>query len=436
MNYTALSLAQTPPLSIPIRYFFTAPLFLFLAGLILLLSGPEALASRWTPEILAITHLLVLGFVAMVMFGAMQQLLPVLIGVPVICSVQVSSVVHLLLTLGVLALASGLLWGVPLLLTGGSSMLVMAVILFAAVAYISLFKSTSQHATAMAMKLALLGLLITATLGLLLAFGQAGKISHLHHLTNIHLGWGLLAWIGFLLAGVAYQVVPMFQLTPNYPAKVASYLVPALFGLLMLWSALSWRESETWGVLEGLITLAVAAGYILFAVVTIRLQGKRRRRIPDTTLNFWRLAMVNLLLAVLAWSLFRFADLPLPVLMLAVLFIVGFVISAIIGMLFKIVPFLIWLHLNNRLQSAGQWQGAVPNMKQIITEQQARIQYRLFLVMLLILLLATLRPEWFVHLAAMLLIATASLLFWYLVSALRIYKKVVAEGNNAGPVEV
>jgi len=187
-------------------------------------------------------------------------------------------------------------------------------------------------------------------------------------------------------------------------------------------------------VLEGLITLAIAAGYILFAVVTMRLQGKRRRRLPDTTLNFWRLAMVNLLLVVLAWLLYRFADFSLPDILLGLLFIVGFVISAIIGMLFKIVPFLIWLHLNNRLQSAGQWQGKVPNMKQIITEQQARNQYRLFLVMLVMLLLASLRPEWFAHLAALLVIATASLLFWHLVSALRIYKKVVAEGNDAGSV--
>ena len=429
MNYTTLSLAQTPPLSIPMRYFFSAPLFLILAGIVLLFSGPEALTSRWAPEILAITHLLVLGFIAMVMFGAMQQLLPVLIGVPVVCPSQVSSIVHLMWSLGILFLASGLLWGVPQLLIGGATTLVIAVFLFASAAYISLFKSTSQHATSLAMKLAMLGLLITVMLGLLLALGQAGTIPLLRHLTDIHMGWGLLAWIGFLLVGVAYQVVPMFQLTPNYPVKMIRYLVPILSVLLVLWSTQSWTEDEAGGVLEELMALVISAGYVLFAVITLNLQNRRRRRLPDTTLNFWRLAMVNLLLAVLAWFLAGFVNFPVPDLTVGVLFLVGFVVSAIIGMLFKIVPFLIWLHLNNRLQAASQWQGTVPNMKQIITERQARSQYRLFLVMLVMLLLATIQPGWFIHLAALLIIATASLLFWNLVSALRIYNKVLSEGE-------
>ena len=221
----------------------------------------------------------------------------------------------------------------------------------------------------------------------------------------------------------------MFQLTPNYPVKMIRYLVPILSVLLVLWSTQSWTEDEAGGVLEELMALVISAGYVLFAVITLNLQNRRRRRLPDTTLNFWRLAMVNLLLAVLAWILAGFVNFPVPDLTVGVLFLVGFVVSAIIGMLFKIVPFLIWLHLNNRLQAASQWQGTVPNMKQIITERQARSQYRLFLVMLVMLLLATIQPGWFGHLAALLIIATASLLFWNLVSALRIYNKVLSEGE-------
>jgi hypothetical protein len=436
MNYTALSLAQTPPLSVPLRYFVTAPLFLLLAGVILLFSGPEAMTSRWNPEILAITHLLVLGFVAMVMFGAMQQLLPVLVGVPVVCSLQVSRIVHLLLSLGVLALAFGLLWDLYLMLTWGAIMLAGAVLLFAAVAFISLFRSTSQHATAMAMKLALAGLVVTALLGFLLALGHAGHITLQRHLTDIHLLWGLLAWVGLLLIGVAFQVVPMFQLTPNYPSAVARYLAPVLFLLLVLWSCLSWWNGAASGLLDGMTASALAIGYLLFAVITLNLQRKRRRRLPDTTLGFWRLAMVNLLLALVVWALSRYVDVPVSPLILGVLFVMGFIISAIVGMLFKIIPFLVWLHLNNRLQSAGQWQGKVPNMKQIITEQQTRRQYNLFVVMLIMLLCASLLPEWFIHLAAVLVIATALLLLWHILSALQIYQRVVEEMEKAAASEM
>ena len=75
--------------------------------------------------------------------------------------------------------------------------------------------------TARAMRLAALMLAATVLLGLILlsnhAFGwwlQARET-----LADLHLTWGLLGWVGILIVGVAYQVVPMFQLTPAYPAK-------------------------------------------------------------------------------------------------------------------------------------------------------------------------------------------------------------------------
>jgi hypothetical protein len=43
-----LSFEQAPPISVPFRFFLTAPLFGMAAGLLLLWQGPAALASRWT----------------------------------------------------------------------------------------------------------------------------------------------------------------------------------------------------------------------------------------------------------------------------------------------------------------------------------------------------------------------------------------------------
>src|SRR5512139_3650333 len=105
MSYNALSLSQAPPLSVPVRYFLTAPLFAAAAGLVVLLF-PEALLSRWTPATLAATHLLTLGFLAMTMFGALQQLLPVLTGSTIPRPRLFSAVIHLALTSGTLLLTA------------------------------------------------------------------------------------------------------------------------------------------------------------------------------------------------------------------------------------------------------------------------------------------------------------------------------------------
>ena len=76
MKMTGLSFDNIPPLWIPFRFFMTAPLFGIAAGLLLALS-PDSWLSRWHPALLGFTHLLTLGFMAMVMLGALFQLMPV-----------------------------------------------------------------------------------------------------------------------------------------------------------------------------------------------------------------------------------------------------------------------------------------------------------------------------------------------------------------------
>jgi hypothetical protein len=75
-----LSFEKAPPLSAPLRFFLTAPLFSLAAGLLLLGAGPDLLASRWMPGLLAATHLITVGFMLQVMLGALIQILPVVAG--------------------------------------------------------------------------------------------------------------------------------------------------------------------------------------------------------------------------------------------------------------------------------------------------------------------------------------------------------------------
>jgi len=111
-----------------------------------------------------------------------------------------------------------------------------------------------------------------------------------------------------------------------------------------------------------------------FAVITLKLQWQRRRRVPDATLSFFRLGMISLLLA----ALFSLTQLLYPATVpdlriLSVLaFLLGFAMSVVHGMLYKIIPFLVWFHLFR-----GGMKSGVPNMKQIIPELWMRWHYRL-----------------------------------------------------------
>jgi hypothetical protein len=105
---------------------------------------------------------------------------------------------------------------------------------------------------------------------------------------DLHLAWGLFGWVGLLILGVAYQVVPMFHVTPAYPAALARWLTPMLFAALVI------AGLGTLTGLGGVVWLgqgAIALGFGVFALVTLDLQ--RRRATGTTRLLRWWLAMAS-----------------------------------------------------------------------------------------------------------------------------------------------
>lgn len=411
MTLAALSLEQAPPISVPFRFFLSAPLFLVLAACALLLSGSDALASRWSPALLGITHLLTLGFMAMVMCGAMLQLLPVLAGAPVPKPRLVAWAIHLPLLSGTLLLSYALYFSAIFPLKFAIPLLAAAFATFLAAAIYSLARAPARNASTSAMLLALAGLSLTAGLGLLLAATLAGWINTpVLALTSLHAGWGLLGWTTLLVIGVAYQVVPMFQLTRAYPRTLTRWLAGALFTLLLLWSAHPLLPDVAAGWLALATGLGLAGCFATFAGMTLRLQFQRKRRVADFTLQFWKLGMFSLLATIFLWlcgqASTHLNDSTFYSLALGVLFIVGFALSVIMGMLYKIVPFLIWFHLQGKLPGKQ-----VPHMKEIIPDSAARLHFRVHLACLSALLLSTLWPVPWVYVAATILLLESALLF-------------------------
>lgn len=365
MKLASLSAEQAPPISIPLRFFIAAPVFLALVALLLATIGGNPFAALHSPEQIAATHHITLGFMAMVMLGAIQQLLPVVIGSPMPASRLVAWLTFLPLIAGTLALSAGFMLGKPVLLNLSWPLLGSAFLVFIAASLTSLARATAKNPTKNALLLAILSLAGAVTLGMLLAGGYANGLPLPYaRLAAAHISLALGGWVLLLVIGVSYQVVPMFQLTPNYPKWLTTGLAPAIFAALLLNLALLVPESVPhWArfIAEGIFWSLAGC----FAVVTLRLQSQRRRHIPDAPLSFFRLGMLSLLLA----ALFSLAALLLPAAgdqlrtLSALVFLLGFALSLIQGMLYKIVPFLVWFHLFRGGISTG-----IPNMKNIIPE--------------------------------------------------------------------
>ncbi len=436
MNVANLALQQTPPLSVPVRFFITAPLFGILASLLLIYAGPTIFSSRWGTNTLALTHLVTLGFVSMVMFGAILQLLPVVAGTVIPKPILISSIIHLLLTLGSLGLTLGFIMGQELLLQIAIILLGLSFFSFIAIVGYCLIRVKGN--IIIGMWLALAALLITAGLGIGLAlrfaYGITLPLSMV--LANIHLTWGLIGWVGLLIIAIAYQVVPMFQITPQYNSIAMRWLIPIIFATLLLWTiAYLLLNAHNRFYFVGWLSVLISLELAIFGGMTLRLQWQRLRKIPDVTLNFWRVGSVGLLLSVMLWIAgiiwTELAIQPFYPLLLFILFVGGFVLMVIQGMLYKIVPFLVWLHLQNQqlnpLKAVNMIR--IPHMKQVISPILAQRQFWLYLIALFCTILALLFPN-LIYLAGIALLGSFILLEYNLLKALLLYRSVLISINN------
>lgn len=419
-----LSFEQAPPISVPYRFFLTAPLFGIVAGLILAWYGPAAFVSRWSSGALAMTHLIVVDFMLQAMCGSLLQFVAVVAGANIWRPRLVAAVVHPLITTGAVMLASAFVLELPLLFLIAAAVFAIALGLFLTVMALALLHTPARGMTIHVLRLAVLGLLVTLALGVTLAcvLGTQQTGFPLLMFVNVHVAWGLGGWALMLVIGVSYLVVPMFQLTPAYPVWLTRLLPAGLLAVLGLWSLQLLAvngEAQAWQSGVAIFGMLLAG---LYAITTLWLQTRRRRRLTDVTFAYWRVAMLALLAYAISWVLFevfpQLASHPRVPLWLGVLALPGVFLSIIIGMLYKIMPFLNWLHL----QRLCDPKAPPPNMKQMIPERAMRGQMRLHFAAIVLLLAAVLWTP-LATLAGLVFAASCLWLEWNLIGAVRIYER-------------
>lgn len=417
-----LALDQSPPLRTVLRYFLGTPLFVLLGGALLAWQGEAALQSRWAPATLALTHLFTLGALGMSMVGALIQILPVVAGVVLPRGRLMAQSVHVLLGVGTLTLACAFLLSEPWLFRAALGLLVPALLWLCACVTVALWQPHSEGAAPMlgTVRLALASLAVTVLLAAVLgaAFAWPGVTPALPLLraTDLHAMWGVFGWGGLLLAGVAFQVVPMFQVTQLYPPLLHRWMGVAVFLLLLACSA---------GALPLALPTALLLAYAGFAAVTYWLLAHRKRPTGDAMTLFWRLSMASLAACPLLWLMPAGPARPLA---LGVLAIGGFLYSAINGMLYKIVPFLVWHHLQEQA-APGQ---RAPAVKHIIADTRARAQFWLQAAALALLLGACWFPALLACSAGLALALSSLALAWNLGAALRIRLPAAGTGDTTG----
>jgi hypothetical protein len=407
--FHGLSTDQAPPISVPFRFFVTAPIFGILIGLVFLNYPQELIFDRYSNVSVATIHLFTLGVLAMSMFGALQQMLPVLAGAVIKRSILFANIIHTNLTLGTLGLSGGFLYHNDLFLQIGSISLTLAFGLFFITIIKLLFRVKFLTSTVKTMKLFSLVGLITFGLGLfLLASHITSNILPFHiYLINIHILFGMFGFAGLLIIGVAFQVIPMFYVAKAFPKLLQEKLPISIVSLLMISFVLLILQINT-DILARILLVLLS----IFAYYGLNSLNNRRRYVFDVTLWYWKLSLYSAIIGSLLY-LFNFST-PL----VTVVFIFGFLYSLLQGMIYKIVPFLSWFHLNAK----GYFN--IPTLRGFILEYDIKIQFFVYTLFLTLLVLATFFDSLFLYLAGAVFIVSNILYITNILRSIKKYRKI------------
>jgi hypothetical protein len=413
-----LSLDQAPPIQVVLRFFLTVPFFGLLLSALMILS-PVNVLTPGHPLSLAAIHLMFLGVITMSMIGALFQMQSVLGGRPIPSPMGNSLIIHTFLVIGILSLAGAFIFALPTLFIIAAVMLGAAIVYTANIILPLLFGGIT-HDTLRGMRLALISLAITAVFGIVMATSYAnGSFSAAHDAIRAsHYSLGLIGWIGALIIAVAFQVVEMFYVTTPYSLwckRNGFRIIAAALALKILWLFLA--LPYVW-VFDGVLA-ALLTGFI---VTTARRLRERKRRVSDVSIWFWGSGIALLQVSLIAHIIYLWNG-NIVVESVALIAFALFALSIILGMMGKIVPFLIWFHLSS--------QGFMdaPIMSNVIPQNRLKATYWLFVLTALFALVSPLYFE-----ALRIAGVTAAMMFGILLAnlfgALKLYRHTMTHGTR------
>jgi len=392
-----------PAIKLPLAFMLTG-LGALLLGVLWLVAQPSLLAAyHYNQYVIAVTHLFVLGFLGSIVMGAMYQLVPVALETKLYSErlARWQFAFHLVGVIGMV----WMFWKWDMKQVGHfGTVLMVGVGLFVFNLARTLLRVPRWNVTATAVTAALFWISLTVIAGLSIATGKctyestaglvtvggvktlvsglrslAGFMSHFDALSAMH-AHAHLGGVGFftlLIVGVSYKLIPMFTLSEVQSQRRAALSV-ALLNVGLAGSFVTILLRSPW---EIAFALAVIAALAIYGWELAAILRARKRRTLDWGIRYFLTAVallipVSLLSVALSWP-----GLPLNPFtgqlenLYGFLGLMGVVTFAITGMLYKIIPFLVWFGVYSPHIGRAQ----VPSLADMYSPRLQMIGYWSFL---------------------------------------------------------
>jgi len=326
-----------PPFKLIAPFFIIGSFFYFFSSFYLFFFDVTTLSFS-DPKVLAFVHLFLLGFVMMIIFGAMAQLVPVVLEVGHF-GVELFYAIWPLLLIGSVLMVFGFLYS-PALLPYGGVVVLISMMIFVGEIFLTIFKVEKLTLVMSSVLISNTFLFFGIIFGLLMALSYAGTLSlDIGALLKAHVYSVIAGYIIITIMGLSIVLVPMFTLSHSFSLKPLE-IGMGLMSLAVVLVIISAFFNISW--LSYIAYLTALSGMISYFYLIYIIYKTRPRKENDVYAISIVFSYVSMLVA-LALGVFYFITTKENYLLASSwLFFFGFFAFLITGHIYKIIPFLVW----------------------------------------------------------------------------------------------
>ena len=364
--------APSPNVVLP-HYAYGAVAFIA-AAIMMFFAGDDFASSYMTPKMLSVAHVMILGWITMIIFGALYQLIPVVMEVK-LYSEKLAMASFITLGLGAPLIAYSF-WVDFIsashgMMTGGG-LVILSVLLFIINVIGSALKTKNRTIENRFIATSVIWLLLTVVLGLsIVLFPQI----LIHGSFQIHIHLGIIGWFMMLVVGVASTLMPMFFIAHQLNKKcLERAYIMINGGLIVLVATMFFDLGNYANVGSG---VAILLGFMMFFKYNLSAYKKRLRRNLDIGMKLSVLAFILFAITMIMGFLSAFGSLIGSEwimrinLTYGISLIFGFLTALILGQMYKTLPFIVWLKLYQ--DKVGKFKTPLPS--DMHSEEVAQAHY-------------------------------------------------------------
>lgn len=373
---------NAPSSSVVIPHFIFGGISLLLLAVLLVLADTNLLEAYFNSKLVAITHIAVLGWASMIVFGALYQLIPVVFETS-LYSEKLAKITFWFSGFSVLFLSYSFWVGSYVtLLPYASVCMFLSLLLFVLNVGLTYKNAALKNIKSTFVITAVLWLLITELIGTLIALNfKYNFLSEVHlHYLKIHATVGLIGWFVLLIIGVGSTLIPMFLISHELKEKKLKFAFFLINSGLVV-ALVNWFLFQN-SYVDFFIPVLIIGGILFFVSFIYDSYKKRLRKRLDVGMQYSMLAIVAVFVPfVLIGFIVLNTSFEVEFIYRIITFygfsiIFGLITTLILGQTYKTLPFIIWL--NKYKDLVGKTKTPLP--RELYSEKIASIQFVLYFV--------------------------------------------------------